>query len=284
METILRALPLKAAKEITSENFASGVPESVCRSVVDLPRRVSLEPLHQVISFAIREFGHRNVESDAWLAPRIHAALRLHRSEAADRRIWDYLALIAFSHYVTWRWSKAEKISLDRIVGPDHRQALARLWWCAELTRNGPDYGPTIEVFRLQTAVQFILELKAFCNRPAALGFIKFLSTANAGGWVLDEKVKVYANALNFALSTTVIDAFAPDEGPHIEALNNWITEEPDGLLMLKQLPNGPDEPRVEVASINSVSDLLFRLKSEMASEVSIPGLESQDALHGVSV
>jgi hypothetical protein len=266
MENVLRALPSKAVKEITSENFVSGIPDAVYSSTVDLKRLVDLEPLGQVIDHAMKEFGHRNIESDAWLAPRVHATLRLQRLEAADRRIWDYLSIIAFPDYVKWRWLKNGKINLDRVAGPDHRHALARLWWSAELTRNGPDYGPTVKVFGLQTAVQFILELKAFCNRPAALGFVEFLSTAKNGGWVGDEEVKKYANALNFALSTTVLDAFAPDDGPHMEALNRWIKEEPDGLLMLKGLPVGPDESSVPPASVQSLVDLLFRLKSEMPS------------------
>lgn len=264
MENILRALPSKAVKEITSENFVFGIPEIVAPSAIDFRRQVDLEPLNQVISHAMREFGHRTIESDAWLAPRVHATLRLQRSEAADRRLWDYLSVIAFPDYVKWRWSKEGKISLERVVGPDHRHALARLWWTAELTRNGPDYSPTARVFKLQTAVQFILELKAFCNRSGALGFIEFLSTANNGAWVPDEEVKVYANALNLALSTTVLDAFAPDEGPHFEALSRWIREEPDGLLMLKTLPVGPDEPKVHSDSIQAVVDLLIRLRSEM--------------------
>src|SRR6266550_1496920 len=110
MDKWLKALRPQARKEITAETFTSGLPEVVYASIVDIPRRVDLEALNDVINHAMKLFGHRSVESDAWLAPRLHATLRLYRSEAADRRIWDYLSVIAFAGYVKWRWTKVGKL------------------------------------------------------------------------------------------------------------------------------------------------------------------------------
>ncbi len=79
---------------------------------------------------------------ERWIAPRLHSALRLTRNEAGQADIWNYLALY-FSEYIRHRWinSNAETIAeyLFRYVRKDRHQ-LAKLWWMAELTRNGSEY------------------------------------------------------------------------------------------------------------------------------------------------
>lgn len=51
-------------------------------------------------------FDEERTRADAWLAPRLHATLRLTRQEAADRRLWNHLALavaLTMSCGDTWR-------------------------------------------------------------------------------------------------------------------------------------------------------------------------------------
>ena len=77
------------------EPFRSGQTESV--SVpnkvenLQLGRDIDVEPLVAMIDEAMRRFRSSPDKSDAWLAPRVHATIRLSRREAADRRIWNYL-------------------------------------------------------------------------------------------------------------------------------------------------------------------------------------------------
>src|SRR4051794_2874114 len=43
-------------------------------------------------------------KSDSWLAPRLHACLRLSRAQASDKGVWHWLAVALGSSYVEWRW------------------------------------------------------------------------------------------------------------------------------------------------------------------------------------
>ena len=76
---------------------------------------------------------------EQWIAPRLHSALRLTRDEASNSEIWNYLA-IYFSDYIRHRWLSSKNDSIAeyvfRYVSKDRHQ-LAKLWWSAEMTRNG---------------------------------------------------------------------------------------------------------------------------------------------------
>jgi hypothetical protein len=83
------------------------------------------------------------IYQEKWIAPRLHNALRLTRHEAGQADIWNYLALY-FSDYIRHRWMNPEKDKniaeyLFRYVTKDRHQ-LAKLWWMAEITRNGSTY------------------------------------------------------------------------------------------------------------------------------------------------
>jgi len=53
--------------------------------------------------------------------------------EAADASLWAYLATFCSAGYVKWRWP--DSVAL-RYAGNIRRNALARLWWWAEVTHN----------------------------------------------------------------------------------------------------------------------------------------------------
>lgn len=78
--------------------------------------RAELAPVRDLIDDAMYKFREdRPTGADAWLAPRLHAALRLSRREAADRRIWNYLALGVAPDYVVWRHCRpSRKVSSRR--------------------------------------------------------------------------------------------------------------------------------------------------------------------------
>ncbi len=91
--------------------------------------------------------------SDRWLAPRVHFALRLFRGEAAEKGIWQWVAMRYpwYPWYLEWRWSdRAGDVANDRWWGPIHKQAFARLWWGAEVFRDGGDYRSVERAFIFQ--------------------------------------------------------------------------------------------------------------------------------------
>src|SRR5262249_1315137 len=125
-------------------------------------------------------------QSDAWLAPRVHATLRLTRREAADRRIWAYLATVALPDYVRWRWrdpaDPGAPGAVDRYVGGAGINALSWLWWAAELTRDGDGYGPTIRALAGSRFSPAWLELGVLHHRAAAQAVVVCLAGLEGAG------------------------------------------------------------------------------------------------------
>src|SRR4051812_15095748 len=71
-------------------------------------RTPDLEPLVNIMNKAMEKFSEtKREESDRWLAPRVHATLRLTRREAGDAGVWSYLAMSVLDDYVRWRWKGA---------------------------------------------------------------------------------------------------------------------------------------------------------------------------------
>src|SRR4051794_34782976 len=69
--------------------------------VKDFEREVDLAEVSEVVREAMSRFEREEAaQADAWVGPRLHAALRLTRREAARRGIWRYLAVVAFPEYV----------------------------------------------------------------------------------------------------------------------------------------------------------------------------------------
>lgn len=76
------------------------------------------------------------VGSDGQMAVAIHKALSgLTRREASDAELWAHLSTLGCPQYVRWRWTTDKPGPLwGRFAGSKVRNALARLWWWAEVT------------------------------------------------------------------------------------------------------------------------------------------------------
>ena len=147
------------------------------------PDRRWTEGAAVVLDEARRKFTAKPSDSDGWLAPRLHATLRLTRREAADPDLWLYLAAVRFPDYIRWRWPVAQDVKerqaaiLKRYVLTNIRtQALARLWWGAELTRNGSDYADVPKLYVQNELPDSFLHYLFFRSRPAALAVVRFFA------------------------------------------------------------------------------------------------------------
>ena len=160
------------ARHLVSEDFLAGTATpDWTKYLKDFARSVDLEPFRTIVEKAMERFAADPTASDSWLAPRVHATLRLTRREAADPRVWDYLAVIVAPDYVRWRWGGADgtQPKAARFVGPEYKQALARLWWGAEMTRNARDYTWTKVLFANQDFQNSWARLDLFHHRPASI-------------------------------------------------------------------------------------------------------------------
>ena len=157
MSSVLSRLSRPLSQPEVADLVETGaVPAGTVENVLRRGAPLSDAPLNDLMSHLRRDVdaGRWTDEhpelSDSWLAPRVHSALRLTRAEASDRGTWHWLAVGRHSWYVEFRWTGKEGVNDARWLGPIHKQALARLWWGAELFRNGPDYAPVQALFARQ--------------------------------------------------------------------------------------------------------------------------------------
>lgn len=166
--------------------------------------------LDETISTIMR--GKRySAASDSELVTVLHAALPLTRREASDRMLWAWLGVVRYPHFVAWRWAPGKITGLrsaERFSGGSVRQTFARLWWAAELTRDGGDYGLTMKMFDLG-GIQDIYEAvfgRAFCQyRPALKAFVEVL------GQEPQDIIRETAKEFGYVLTTLVLEALDED-------------------------------------------------------------------------
>jgi hypothetical protein len=256
----------RSARGLVTDAFLSGATEVDFSSRVrEYPRRVRLESLEQIVSHAMGEFQDP-VEADRWLAPRVHASLRITRREASDRNLWAYLGLVPFGAYVRWRFPSA---SAERYVGAENNHALGRLWWGAELIRNGGKYDDVVTAFRMQDIPNTWLRLDAFHHRPVAIAAVRVLGAWRGGEPATSDEVNALAKALNLELVTLGFDADVPDPGP--TSADGWIDSEPDvtGLLR-EELPEGPRDNVVSDQMILDAAELLRAIAADVGLGASV--------------
>lgn len=226
-------------------------------------REIELQPLINITEKAIEKFSGRRPESDSWLASRVHATLRLSRRDAGNRRVWSYLAVGPLLKYVRWRWREGEGSGKfpTRFFGPMREQAVARLWWGAELTRNGGSYESATKFFRHTDVPNSWINLIAFRHRPAALAAIRFIYDHEIDGVAVGDRHRQLVRAFNSALSTTVLDAVAPNPPGDPADLEEWINAATiDETLMFDEDPKGPPEPPVPEGHVSAVLELIKRV------------------------
>lgn len=263
-----------SVRPLLDQNFRSGATDSIeafdHMVNLDVGRDIDVDPLIAVIDEAKRKFRSRPDTSDAWLAPRVHAALRLSRREAAEKRIWNYLNVVVKPDYVRWRFEadadEGVAAPLDRFIGEDSKNSIGRLWWAAELTRNGSDYVETVSILRSTRFSVSWQHLDAMHHRAAAIAVCRFSREFNDGKGLTDWQSQRLAKAFNLRLATLSLDALAPNPAADRHAIRDWCDEPVDETKFMDELPSGPDEDPVSQASIEAV----YNVCSELAREIGL--------------
>ncbi|MCO8127273.1 DUF6339 family protein [Acidimicrobiia bacterium EGI L10123] len=243
----------------------------------DLGHPLDLDAVRACLDETMRRFTReQGTDADVWLAPRLHHALRLTRREAAHRGLWRWLGVVFASDYVRWRWGPSEESSedpeaaarTDRFDGPDYKHALARLWWMAELFRNGPDYTPVATALANQDIPNNLFRMDVAHHRP----------TVQAAVAVLDGRTGREANALakavNSAATTLVIDTIGPDNPLDPEAGLAWVSDpDIDPGRYFDEMPSGPEDPPAAEAAVTTMVDLL----EDLLAEAPVRGRSTED-------
>lgn len=140
----------------------------------------------------------------------VHRALRLTRRQAAQPGIWRFLTVVHCPQLVRHRWQvEGWSATRSRYWTPGVRHdsnVFSRLWWIAELTRDGDDYGLTERVFSRQTlAIQIFVRNYAW-NRRAVAALVDVLEDAQSA--VIERVTREFLGVLG----TLVLEALATAE------------------------------------------------------------------------
>ncbi|MFD3786211.1 DUF6339 family protein [Streptomyces cyaneofuscatus] len=230
--------------------------------------RAELDPVRALVEDAMYKFREdRPTAADGWLAPRLHATLRLTRREAADRRIWNYLALGVAPDYVIWRHLAAKseegapKVAAARFRGPAYTQAFSRLWWAAELYRDGPDYGPVVTACGNQEMLNTALRMDVIEHRPTAQAMVRLIGR---GTVTSTREANAMAAAINASAATLMYDVVAPDADRDGKPLREWIeAAESAPAVPRRDLPIGPYEEKTPERSVDVLVDHFAELFAE---------------------
>ncbi|MFF4157121.1 DUF6339 family protein [Streptomyces sp. NPDC001678] len=246
--------PVPARRLLKSADFSEGaVPKRQAKSI------------RLLCDEAMRRFHDKSpTASDAWLAPRLHYTLRITRAEAADAGLWNFLAMCVAPDFVRWRWGRPKEDDrravgqAARYAGPWHSQCFSRLWWAAELFRDGPDYRPVEIACGNQDVLNTVLRQELALHRPAAQAVVRLLKDRVIA---TGREVNKLAQAAYAASATMIYEVLAPDELQEADELQDWIdaigdaVEAPDD-----RLPSGPDDGRVDECSITTLVEWFERL------------------------
>jgi hypothetical protein len=206
----------------------SSVPLDVCDSLI----RTATE--HGLDGYWANRSG-----GDQWLAPRLHYALRLTRAEASDGHVWHWLA-VRYNTYVTWRWG--EEAVEARWTGPVHKQTFKRLWWGAELFRNGADYSPVERAFRNQDVPNSYLHRPLARCRSLTLGLLDVVAPAGSATARTSTDINALVRVVNLALAGSPPELETDFQQDDYDAYEAWIrtplTEPP---LSWDTTPAGPN-------------------------------------------
>jgi hypothetical protein len=262
---------LPSARGQLTPAFRQGFAEVDLREFIqpfELDRDLALDDVRRLLAHAMESFADP-VASDAWLAPRLHAVLRLRRNEAAGRGLWGWLATVEFSDYTRWRFpgktadeeedESKRGTPLKRLVGSGRDNALSRLWWGAELFRNGEDYTPVVNAFAKQDVPNTWLSLDAVHHPAAAQAALRMLPAMGS------KPINRLSTALDHVLTTIQLDVLAPIEPPDTLAADEWVAAHADiDDILGDELPRGPEENPVPGELVNEVEALIRRVATEI--------------------
>ncbi|MFI8514628.1 DUF6339 family protein [Streptomyces sp. NPDC085460] len=278
LPSVLALLPDAAVTKYLGRGIQSGLESppqvALTRACVAFDARTAerrrTAPVRELLDEAMRRFAADRYAADGWLAPRLHATLRMTRAEAADRRLWNHLAMIVAPDYVVWRHRGADTADgrgvaqAARFSGIHYTQAFSRLWWAAELFRDGPDYRPVATACRVQDVLNTTMRLDVIDHRPTAQAVIRIVEgLLDSGVPRVGDRVNAFSAAVNAAGSTLMYDVLAEDDEPDLDELHDWIEAGVRQGVEFDRLPEGPHDGHVRAGAVDALLPLFEKLRAE---------------------
>jgi len=210
----LRSFRLGLAVEPDASFLAAEDPRTLQRyheesQTNEFGSAVDLDALDALVERTIADHEEGSTAIDRALIVPLHKLLPIPRREASNPRFWHWMSLVRYPHLVVHRWRKDGTCPVYRFTGSRVRHALARLWWGAELTRDGGDYSLTEEVMGLpgfQDLYEAIFGRGFAGYRPAVEAFIETVGRQPEG------VIRETAKELGYVLSTVVLETLDTDD------------------------------------------------------------------------
>jgi hypothetical protein len=173
-----------------------------------------LGEIDETVETILDEYDEYDTSMDSELVEPIHRELDISRRVAGDPGLWHWLAIARYPEFVRHRWEyNSEEAMREKFLGAGsdlYSNALHRLWWIAELTREGDDYSTTQAVFSNQTMVNKVFDRWFARYRPAVIAMCDEL--ADEPSWVIDETTREF----NHMLTTVQLEGLSEPEAREI--------------------------------------------------------------------
>jgi hypothetical protein len=188
---------------------------------------------------------------DRWLAPRLHAAIRVPRRLAADRAFWAWIAMSFGAPYIHQRFQRDGVVNSWRFTGELLRNGVSRLWWAAELLRNGPDYADVDRGLRRVRTAEFALELKYSWYRPAAIAFVRVAEGSRPP--LKDDELEALSRRANAYLPLAPLEAIGFDDPADVPDREWWMSQTTLAELNGDADPKGPKDGHAGSDAIDAI-------------------------------
>ena len=210
----LRGLRAEGKRLLTPE-LASGEVERWSERefgplLLDHERKITLHALDQAVDLTLAATPAFESASDVLLAPRLHRALPLSRREASNPALWRFLSVVHRPDLVRHRWENRSWASMrarfwSAGTRPDSN-VFGRLWWIAELSREGDDYRLTEAVLARPTLATALFIRALSSHRPAVAAATTVLVDASTA------ETEATLKLLHKTLSTQVLEALSYEQ------------------------------------------------------------------------
>ncbi len=157
-----------------------------------------LATLDSKVDSVVMSHSEYDTAMDGALAADVHQCLNITRRTAGDTGLWHWIAVVRYPHFVRKRWKyRSEAAMREKFLGAGsdlYSNAIHRLWWIAELTKDDYDYTLTEQVFSNQTMVNKVFDRWFARYQPAVVAICSEL--ADEPSWVIDDVTRRFNHAL----------------------------------------------------------------------------------------
>ncbi len=133
------------------------------------------------------------------------------------------------------------------------RNATSRLWWGAEMVRNGPNYEDVPRVFSRVRTAEFALELSYSRYRPAAIAFTRVAEGVGNREKLSDKEMKDLSKSINAYLSLTALEGIGLSEDETGMSDEDWRRHRPPLAEVQKAEVGALQGPNDGVASEEAI-------------------------------